>query len=125
MAFVPERSNTRGLTIIRLLAPKPHFFGAASEVSTALGNVEVPGSGLLPCRRRTSLLRRYRAIVIDHEQGHNCADRIRRFKRTGLDEILVHKEQSAVQEKLDALYNTSPYSYNNAVTQIMIVASDA
>jgi RHS repeat-associated protein len=94
------------------------FFAAASEVSTALGNVAVLGSGLyLDAGARNflddignTLLTLNRRTIAQIGSGA--------LSGPGLDEALVHIEQSKVQEKLDSLYNVSPYSYANAIDQI-------
>jgi hypothetical protein len=94
------------------------FFAAASVVSTALGDIALPGRSLY-----------FSDITAGFLEG--IGQKLQRFNQSaasriesgtmhgpGLDQDLVHQEQSIVQEQLDGLRNLDPQAYKAAIADI-------
>lgn len=94
------------------------FFAAAAEVSTALGDVDLPGSSLFLSKNSANFLEQIGETL--ESVNSRSVQQILSGQLTGsdLDEQMVHIEQSAVQGQLNALYQKDPESYQATISEI-------
>jgi hypothetical protein len=94
------------------------FFAAASAVSQALANVATPLSGLFMSRTTAHFLGSVGQNLEKLNQRQAAGIQNGTLRGANLDQQLVHNEQSSVQRQLNALQQSDPKAYRNAINQI-------
>jgi len=96
------------------------FFAAANAVSQALADVDAPGSSLIGgISSNTSTFLEgvgQRLQAFNECKAHLIASGD--MSGPGLDQQLVHNEQTMVQGQLDNLKQSNPDAYNQTITEI-------
>jgi RHS repeat-associated protein len=96
------------------------FFAAASAVSSALADVDAPGSNLIGgiSGQTASFLEGVGQKLEAFNEGEAHLIASGNLSGPGLDQQLVHNEQTLVQGSLDSLKQSSPDAYNQTISQI-------
>jgi RHS repeat-associated protein len=96
------------------------FFAAASAVSSALADVNAPGSSMVSgvSGQTASFLEGVGQKLQAFNEGEAHLIASGNLSGPGLDQQLVHNEQSMVQGSLDSLKQSSPDAYNQTISQI-------
>jgi RHS repeat-associated protein len=96
------------------------FFAAASAVSSALADVNAPGSGFIGgiSGQTASFLEGVGQKLQAFNEGEAHLIASGNLGGPNLDQQLVHNEQTVVQGQLDGLQQSNPDAYNQTVSQI-------
>jgi RHS repeat-associated protein len=102
----------------RVLGAKTRFFGAASLTTQYLADMESPIVGRYVSDPTRQFMRQLSSELEKMNQGTALAIEHGSLSHSNLDAVMVHKEQTAVQERLDALSNKDPKAYASMIKEV-------